>query len=89
MDTATKIPRIRNDKLIQFCAPEILSDALEEAADRRLVSKSGYIRAALLDRLKIDGLDPMSPKKGAVWCCSGHSIRYSRRTSATISEMIS
>lgn len=55
----------RFDKVLQIRAPESLTDALDSAADQKLTSKSNYIRAALLDRLKIDGLDPTSSKKAA------------------------
>jgi hypothetical protein len=43
-------------KLLQFRAPERLSDAIGVGADRKLLSKSDYIRGAVLDRLKTDGV---------------------------------
>jgi hypothetical protein len=48
----------RCDRLIQIRAPEFLTKALDRAADRRLTSLSDYIRIALLDRLRADGVDP-------------------------------
>jgi hypothetical protein len=48
----------RCDRLIQIRAPEFLTKALDSAADKRLTSRSDYIRAALLDRLRADGIDP-------------------------------
>jgi hypothetical protein len=49
---------IRCDRLIQIRAPEFLTKALDSAADKRLTSRSDYIRIALLDRLRADGIDP-------------------------------
>jgi len=48
---------MRCDKLIQIRAPETLAKALTAAADKRLTSRSDYIRGALLDRLRVDGID--------------------------------
>jgi metal-responsive CopG/Arc/MetJ family transcriptional regulator len=48
----------RCDRLIQIRAPEFLTKALDRAADKRLTSRSDYIRVALLDRLRADGIDP-------------------------------
>jgi hypothetical protein len=48
----------RCDRLIQIRAPEFLTKALDSAADKRLTSRSDYIRIALLDRLRADGIDP-------------------------------
>jgi hypothetical protein len=47
----------RCDRLIQIRAPEFLTRALDSAADKRLTSRSDYIRVALLDRLRADGID--------------------------------
>jgi hypothetical protein len=47
------------DKILQIRAPETLTDALD-AASKRMVNRSDYIRVALLDRLKADGIDPAS-----------------------------
>jgi hypothetical protein len=49
----------RCDRLIQIRAPEFLTRALDNAADKRLTSRSDYIRAVLLDRLRADGVDPV------------------------------
>jgi Ribbon-helix-helix protein, copG family len=48
----------RCDRLIQIRAPEFLTKALDSAADKQLTSRSDYIRIALLDRLRADGIDP-------------------------------
>jgi Ribbon-helix-helix protein, copG family len=48
----------RCDRLIQIRAPEFLAKALDSAAGKQLTSRSDYIRIALLDRLKVDGIDP-------------------------------
>ena len=48
----------RFDRLLQIRAPEVLSDAIDRAADSRLQSKSEYIRMAVVDRLKADGIEP-------------------------------
>lgn len=46
------------DRLLQIRAPESLTDALDKAAGQRLVSRSGYIRAALVEKLRSDGAAP-------------------------------
>lgn len=45
-------------KLVQFRAPETLSDAIDAAAKRHCQSKSEYIRRSVFDCLKADGIDP-------------------------------
>jgi metal-responsive CopG/Arc/MetJ family transcriptional regulator len=47
----------RCNRLIQIRAPEFLTKALDRAADRQLTSRSDFIRAALVDRLRADGID--------------------------------
>jgi hypothetical protein len=55
----------RHDRLIQIQAPGFLTKALDSAADQRLTSRSDYIRVALLDRLRANGIDPShNPIKG-------------------------
>ena len=51
------MPRASYTALIQIRAPEMLARALDRAACGRLTSRSDYIRAALLDRLREDGID--------------------------------
>jgi hypothetical protein len=51
----------RCDKLIQIRAPETLAKALTAAADKRLTSRSDYIRGALIDRLRADEVDRQQP----------------------------
>jgi hypothetical protein len=48
---------MRCDTLIQIRAPETLAKALTAAADKRLISRSDYIRGAVLDRLRVDDMD--------------------------------
>jgi hypothetical protein len=45
-------------KLVQFRAPESLSDMIEAAAGRHLQSRSEYIRRGVVERLQADGFDP-------------------------------
>jgi hypothetical protein len=44
--------------LIQVLAPSSLTAAIKEAAARDLTSNSEYVRRALLERLRSDGIDP-------------------------------
>jgi metal-responsive CopG/Arc/MetJ family transcriptional regulator len=53
----------RCDRLIQIRAPEFLTKALDRAANQQLTSRSDYIRVAMLNRLKADGIDPASITK--------------------------
>jgi hypothetical protein len=45
-------------KLLQFRAPESLSEAIDAAAKRELQTKSEYVRRSVVDRLRADGIDP-------------------------------
>jgi metal-responsive CopG/Arc/MetJ family transcriptional regulator len=56
----------RCDKLIQIRAPEFLTKALDYAANQQLTSRSNYIRAAMLDRLRADGINPSDVSTSAV-----------------------
>jgi hypothetical protein len=49
--------RTRYDTLLQIRAPECFTVALDKAADRQFTSRSDYIRTAVLDRLRSDGID--------------------------------
>ena len=44
-------------KLVQFRAPESLSDAIDAAASKHLQSKSEYLRRSFIDRMRADGID--------------------------------
>jgi hypothetical protein len=44
--------------LIQVLVPWSISAAIKEAAAHELTSNSGYIRRALVERLRADGVDP-------------------------------
>jgi hypothetical protein len=37
--------------------PKSFANALDEAADSRMMSRSDFVRATLVDRLKADGVD--------------------------------
>lgn len=56
---------MRCDKLIQIRAPETLAKALTSAADKRLTSRSDYIRGALLDRLRADEVGCTAPAQSS------------------------
>ncbi len=45
------------DDSIRVCVPEAMADAVKQAAERRFLSSSGYIRQALVEQLKRDGAD--------------------------------
>jgi hypothetical protein len=45
-------------KLLQFRAPESLSEAIDAAAKRELQSKSEYVRRSVIDRLRAEGIEP-------------------------------
>jgi hypothetical protein len=47
-----------HSKLLQFRAPESLSEAIDAAAKRELQSKFEYVRRSVIDRLRADGIDP-------------------------------
>jgi hypothetical protein len=53
MDHVTKF-----EKLVQFRAPEILSNAIDAAARRHCQTRSEYIRRSVFDCLKAEGIDP-------------------------------
>jgi hypothetical protein len=53
MDHAPKF-----QKLVQFRAPESLSDAIDAAAKRNCQSKSEYVRRSVIERLQANGIDP-------------------------------
>jgi hypothetical protein len=38
--------------------PAPLARALDQAAQQQMTTRAGYVRAAILDRLKRDGIDP-------------------------------
>ena len=43
---------------IQVLAPSSLTAAIKEAAARELTSNSEYVRRAVIERLRHDGVDP-------------------------------
>jgi hypothetical protein len=48
---------IRFSRYIQFRAPEKLPDAIAVVADRKMTTSSEYVRRAVIEKLKADGLD--------------------------------
>ena len=60
--TATHVEKPSNaspyfDDLIRFRCPPVLPPAVKMAAARQMVSMSSYIRTAVVERLKKDGVD--------------------------------
>jgi metal-responsive CopG/Arc/MetJ family transcriptional regulator len=49
----------KTERLAVECAPEIL-ETVETAAKRRFLTKSEYVRQALLEQLQKDGLTPVA-----------------------------
>ena len=43
--------------VIHFRCPPVLPKAVREVAERQMISASAYMRGAILDRLKRDGVD--------------------------------
>ena len=51
-----------SERTVEFRAPEALTRAIERAALDQLTNRSAYIRAAIVDRLRRDGLDPLGAR---------------------------
>lgn len=47
----------RFNAMFQIRTTENLADAVERAADKRVQTRSDYIRTAIVDRLQADGID--------------------------------
>jgi hypothetical protein len=43
-------------KIVQFRAPEELSDVIDETASKNFQTRSEYIRRSIVERLKADGV---------------------------------
>jgi metal-responsive CopG/Arc/MetJ family transcriptional regulator len=52
-----KYERAPYDALVQVKTPRSFANALDKAADSHMMSRSDFIRAALVDRLRADGID--------------------------------
>jgi hypothetical protein len=52
-----KYERASYDALVQVKTPRSFADALDKAADSKMMSRSDFIRVTLADRLKADGVD--------------------------------
>jgi hypothetical protein len=52
-----KHERVAYDALLQVKTPKSFANALDKAAGSHMMSRSDFIRATLLDRLKSDGID--------------------------------
>jgi metal-responsive CopG/Arc/MetJ family transcriptional regulator len=46
----------RFDTLLQVRTPAELVDAIDKTASRELVTRSGYVRRAVIERLRADGV---------------------------------
>ncbi|PPQ16373.1 hypothetical protein CV770_26695 [Bradyrhizobium sp. AC87j1] len=55
-----KSDRPAYDTLVQIKTPKSFANALDAAANSRLMSRSDFVRATLADRLRADGIDPNS-----------------------------
>lgn len=51
------VDRDRFDQLLQVRASSSLSLALSKAADNRRTSVSNYVRQAVIDRMRAEGID--------------------------------
>lgn len=49
--------RTRYDTLLQIRAPEHFTAALDRAVESRVTTRSDYVRSAVLDRLRADGIE--------------------------------
>lgn len=47
----------RYSELLQIRAPEHFAAALDRAAESRVTTRSAYIRSAVLDRMRADGIE--------------------------------
>ena len=53
------------DTLLQVRAPADLVDTIDKTADRNLVSRSAYVRTAVIERLRADGVNFQFSAKAA------------------------
>jgi hypothetical protein len=60
----TNPDRQRFASCFRIRAPEVLTEAVERAAEQHMTSSSEYIRQAILDRLRSDNLAPRSASVG-------------------------
>jgi hypothetical protein len=52
-----KTERVAFDTQLIVKAPRYFTDALDRAANKNLESKSAYVRAAIVARMKSDGIE--------------------------------
>jgi hypothetical protein len=52
-----KTERVAFDTQLIVKAPRFFTDALDRAANKNLESKSAYVRAAIVARMKSDGIE--------------------------------
>ena len=52
-----KTERVAFDTQLIVKAPRYFTDALDRAANKNLESKSAYVRAAIVARMKTDGIE--------------------------------
>ena len=44
--------------MLRLRTPESLTTAIREAADRNMTTASEYVRQAVIQKLRVDGIDP-------------------------------
>jgi metal-responsive CopG/Arc/MetJ family transcriptional regulator len=52
-------------EILNIRVPERLVEALDRATAERMTSRSEYVRQAVLDRLRRDGVDPVCEEQAA------------------------
>jgi hypothetical protein len=48
---------IHFDRIMRFRCPPVLPAAVKQAADKRMISTSSYVRQAIAERLRRDGVN--------------------------------
>jgi metal-responsive CopG/Arc/MetJ family transcriptional regulator len=57
--------RLRMTETLNIRVPGRLVEALDRAITERMTSRSEYVRQAVLDRLRRDGVDPVREEQAA------------------------
>jgi hypothetical protein len=73
-------------KLLQFRAPESLSEAIDAAAKRELQTKSEYVSRSVIDRLRASGVDPSCLAADNVSFKSGDKITTKKAAIAALTS---
>lgn len=61
--TATRANPFNSE--LRVCVPRTLNDLVDVAADKQATTRSAYVRQAVVDRLRTDGLDHGAPRQAA------------------------